>query len=109
MQLPIVRGLGIAVIAAMAIFIVSGMLSGGFVDGLEMVLDDPWGRVTLVDLASGLVLAGAWIGWREASLLRAIPWWLAMALTGNLAFGIYVVWASGSSRSVHELLVGSTA
>ncbi len=107
MELRIARAMGIAVMAVMVIFIGYGLVSGGFVDGLELVLGDPWGRVTFADLASGLVLVGAWIGWREGSVLRAAPWWLALLATGNLALGIYVVWAAGSSRTVPELLVGS--
>ena len=64
------------------------------------------GRVTLVDLGLGLLVAAAWIGWREASIKRAAPWWLALILTGNLALGIYLIRAARSSHTVQELLVG---
>jgi hypothetical protein len=84
-----------------------GMAAGGFMDGLRLVAGDPWGRVTLVDLGLGLLVAGAWIGWREASIARAAPWWLALILTGNLALGIYLIWAARSSENVHRLLIGT--
>jgi hypothetical protein len=84
-----------------------GMAAGGFMDGLRLVAGDPWGRVTLVDLGLGLLVAGAWIGWREASIARAAPWWLALILTGNLALGIYLIWAARSSENVQGFLNGT--
>ena len=102
---PLVIG-GIAALT-MIVAIASGMASGGFVEGLRTVAGDPWGRVTLADLASGLLVAGAWIGWREASIARAAPWWIALVLTGNLALGVYLVRAARSSDSMHQLLLGT--
>ena len=104
-RLPLLVG-GIAALI-MIIAIAYGMASGGFVEGLRTVAGDPWGRVTLADLASGLLVAGAWIGWREASLARAAPWWIALILTGNLALGVYLVRAARSSAGMHELLLGT--
>lgn len=108
MQSRIPLAVGIVAAGAMVIAIIYGMASGGFADGLRAVLDDPWGRVTLVDLAAGLFLAGAWIRWREGSSARAIPWWIAMVLTGNLATGIYVIRAAVTSHSVSEFLIGES-
>ena len=104
-RFPLLVG-GIAA-AMMIIAIAYGMVSGGFVEGLKTVAGDPWGRVTLADLASGLLVAGAWIGWRGASIARAAPWWIALILTGNLALGVYLVVAARSSDSMHELLLGN--
>jgi hypothetical protein len=100
---------GGTVVVAMAAAIVYGMIAGSFSAELQDVLGLPWGRVTLVDLAGGLVLIGAWIAWRERSIARAVPWWIAMVLTGNLASGVYVMWAARSSTSTEELLIGRRA
>ncbi len=97
------------VAGAMAVAIAYGMASGGFVDGLRTVLGDPWGRVMMIDLGVGLLLVGAWIRFREGSLRRAAPWWVALFFTGNLAAGIYVVLAARRSQSVGELLTGQTS
>jgi uncharacterized membrane protein len=99
---------GVTAAALMIIAIGYGMMSGGFVDGLKTVAGDPWGRVTLIDLAAGLLLLGAWIAWREGSVVRAVPWWIAMIVTGNLATGIYVVKAALGSSTISEFLVGNT-
>lgn len=90
----------------MVVAIGYGMASGGFVDGLRTVLGDPWGRVTMVDLAAGLVLVAAWIAWREGSMRKALPWWVLLVLTGNLATGIYVIKAAREATGVEEFLVG---
>lgn len=101
--------LGGLVTIAMASAIAYGMASGGFADELRALLDTPWARVTLIDLFLGFIIIGAWIGWREQSLLRAIPWWIALAFTGNLAAGIYLFVKARKSSSVEELLLGNRA
>ncbi len=95
----------LAMIGAMAY----GMASGGFTDEFRAVLDLPWGQVTLIDLAAGLLLIGAWILWREGSVVRAIPWWVAMVATGNLAAALYVIWAARRSTSMTDFLTGGRA
>ena len=74
---------------------------------LRALLDTPWARVTLIDLFLGFLIFGAWIGWRERSLRRSLPWWIALALTGNLAAGIYLVVAAWNADSTEELLLGN--
>ena len=93
-------------VVAMVGAIAYGMVSGGFTDEFRAVLELPWGQVTLIDLAAGLLLIGAWIFWREGSVVRALPWWIAMTLTGNLASGLYVVWAARRSESMSEFFMG---
>lgn len=101
---PLIVG-GIGVVAMLGA-IAYGVSSGGFTDEFRAVLELPWGRVTLIDLGAGLLLIGAWIGWREGSVVRAIPWWIAMVLTGNLAGAAYVVWTARRSQSMSEFLMG---
>jgi hypothetical protein len=101
--------LGGLVTLTMAAAIVYGIASGGFVNELRDLLDAPWGRVTLIDLFLGFVIFGAWIGWREQSVVRSAPWWIALALTGNLAAGFYLFLAARKSASVEEFLLGNRA
>ena len=72
------------------LLIVQASLTGSVLDGLRDVVALPWGLVTLVDLGIGLVFAATWItalvGWR-----RALPWIVALALTGNLALLAFVM------------------
>lgn len=103
------RLIGWTVALAMAAAIVYGILAGGFSDGLSSLLDAPWGRVTIIDLYLGFVLFGWWIWYRERSAARSVPWWIALALGGNLTAGIYLVWASRRAGSMDELLTGRHA
>ena len=105
-MLRLARMIGSAVIGAMVIAIIYGVASGEFVDELEAIVAAPWGRVTLIDLGAGLLIIGAWIAWREGSAAKALPWWLAMVVTGNLASGVYVVKAAWSADSVEAFLLG---
>ena len=98
---------GLVGAAAMVIAIVYGVASGSFGSEFRSVIDLAWGRVTLVDLAAGLFIVGAWIGWREPSLARALPWWVAMELTGNLATAIYVARTALSSKDYAEFFSGT--
>ena len=109
MKIRSAQAIGSVAAATMVIAIVSGMVSGNFVDELRGLVQTPWGRVILIDLMIGLLVAGAWIGWREASAARAAPWWIAILLTGNLAVGIYLIKAAWTARSMEELLTGNRA
>ena len=102
------RTIGLAVTAVMAAAIAYGIASGGFVDGLRTVLEDPWGQVTMIDLVLGFVIFGSWIRLREGSTGRAAPWWVALAFTGNLAAGIYLIVAARRAGSINELLTGQS-
>jgi hypothetical protein len=99
--------LGGLVTIAMASAIGYGMASGGFAEELGSLLDTPWARVTLIDLYLGFIIIGAWIGWRERSVVKVIPWWIALLLTGNLAAGIYLFIAGWRASSVEEFLLGN--
>jgi hypothetical protein len=98
--------IGVVVTTTMVVAIGYGMASGGFAAELRALLETPWARVTLIDLIAGFLVIGAWVGWRESSLARAIPWWTAILITGNLAVGIYLVRAAWTAGSVEELLLG---
>ncbi|MBT8198077.1 MAG: hypothetical protein KJO84_06205 [Acidimicrobiia bacterium] len=100
--------LGVVITTAMVVMIGIGIASGGFIAGLETVWGDVWGRVTLIDLAVGLIAVGAWIALREGSVARAVPWWIALVFTGNLATGVYLIRVGRRSASVREVLIGET-
>ncbi len=58
----------------------------------------PWGQVLVADLYVGLMLFGAWIGWREGAGMVAGGWILALLLLGNVASCLYLVRALIQSR-----------
>jgi hypothetical protein len=93
----VVRNVGWVGIVVMVTALVYGFSAGEFGAEGSAILELAWGRVTLVDLYTGLALIGAWIVWRERSLVRALPW-LIMVFLGSLAAAAYVARAATWER-----------
>lgn len=101
-----IRFLSWAGVTAMVLALLQGFVAGGFLEEGSELLGLAWGRVTLTDLAVGFVLAGAWIGWRERSPRRAVPWLVLLVLLGNLTTAVYVGVAAARSSDPAALLLG---
>ena len=100
------RIVGWGVTLAMAVAIVYGFGNGEFGDQASDIWALEWGRVSLIDLYLGLIIFGAWIALRETNRVRIALWWVALAVLGNFAAGIYVVKATMTSADTAELLTG---
>lgn len=99
-----------AVILAMLLLIMTyaAATESSFGNAMSSIWAEPWGKAVVMDVYAGLMLAGAWIGWREPTMLRASGWWLALALTGNMATCVYVLLALRASRgSAQQFFCGS--
>ena len=94
----VVRNVGWVGIVVMVTALVYGFSAGEFAAEGSAILELAWGRVTLVDLYTGLALIGAWIVWRERSVVRALPWLIAMVFLGSLAAAVYVARAATWER-----------
>jgi hypothetical protein len=101
-----VRVIGWGTALAMTGAIIYGVSSGGFGDDASAIWALPWGRVSLIDLYAGLVIFGAWIAVRETNRARIALWWLALAVLGNFAAGVYLVTAAMLAADMRELLMG---
>lgn len=100
------RWTGAVVTSVMVGAILYGFLAGSFGEEGGRILDLAWGRVTLIDLYSGLALIGAWIAWRERSIARTAPWLVGLVGLGSLAAGAYVLMAAIRSNSTEEFFSG---
>ena len=89
--------IGVVVMVAALVY---GFSAGEFGAEGSQILDLAWGRVTLIDLYTGLFLIGAWIVWRERSLARALPWLVGMVFLGALAAAAYVVTTGTMERAM---------
>ena len=99
-----------AVTLAMLLMVMAYAAATGssFGNAMSAIWAEPWGKAVVVDVYAGLILAGAWIGWREPTMLRASGWWLALALTGNMATCVYVLLALRASQgSAQRFFCGS--
>lgn len=83
---------------AMLFVIAYGLAYGDFRAEGSMLLQMPWGIVTLIDVYVGLVLFSGWVAVRERNSLVAGTWIAAFLATGNLATCCYVLKAAVESR-----------
>ena len=77
----------------MGLVIVYGFVVGDIAADAAILLGNPWGIVSLVDLYTGFALFSIWIVYRERSAVRAVPWIIGMIVLGNFTGGIYMLYA----------------
>lgn len=68
-----------------------------FADG-GMILDNPWGIVSLVDLYVGFAIFSMWIFFREKNIYISIPWMVEIMVLGWLAGSLYVALNLGRNK-----------
>jgi hypothetical protein len=83
----IVSFLGIVAMTAVLIY---GFEVGDFGTDGALILANPWGIVSLVDLYTGFILFSMWIVFREKSVLASILWVIAMMVFGFFTGALYV-------------------
>jgi hypothetical protein len=72
-------------------FLIHSFLNGDLMSEGRVLLDMPWGVMSLVDLYTGLLLFSCWIWWREPHRSVALLWILALLLSGNLGSCLYML------------------
>lgn len=72
-------------------FLIHSFIYGDLMSEGRVLLDMPWGVMSLVDLYTGLLLFSCWIWWREPCRSVALLWTLALMLSGNLGSCLYVL------------------
>lgn len=108
MTLRSVRTIAWMGLVALSTALVYALVSGHFSDDAALLLANPWGLATLVDVYVGFALFSCWIVWREQCRRRAILWVLLVLATGNIASTLYVLLALHASRNdVESFLHGA--
>ncbi len=77
-------------IIAMSVALIYGFGVGDFGADGALILENPWGIVSLIDLYTGFVLFSLWIILRESNLFITILWVAAMMILGFFAGAVYV-------------------
>ena len=104
--MPKVRWISVAAAAAivtLAILIVTSSVEMPLAAGLRAVVGTRWGITTMVDLYFGLFAVAGWIAYRERSVPRALGWFVALCLLGNLITVVYLFIASRRARTFADL------
>jgi hypothetical protein len=76
---------------AMSVALVYGFTVGDFFADGTLIVANPWGIVSLVDLYTGFALFGAWIYFREANKLIALVWIAILMVLGFWLASLYVL------------------
>lgn len=76
--------------AAMTVALFYGFTQGDFFTDGSIILNNPWGIVSLVDLYVGFILFSMWIFFREKNKLLALIWIVSMMVLGFFAGSLYV-------------------
>jgi hypothetical protein len=83
---------------AMTAVLIYGFTVGNFsTDGAEL-LQNPWGKVSIVDLYTSFALFSIWIVYREKSPARSVVWVVLMMIFGFFTGSVYMLYALLSSR-----------
>lgn len=88
--MKIVKFVSFLGIIAMSLALIYGFGVGNFATDGALILANPWGIVSLVDLYTGFVLFSLWIILRESNLMLTILWVAAMMILGFFAGAVYV-------------------
>ncbi|MEZ5583196.1 MAG: DUF1475 family protein [Candidatus Competibacteraceae bacterium] len=75
------------------------------VSGLQYVLADPWGAVTLLDLSIGLLFVAAWLSVMEPRPLRAALWIVALFALGNVTTLVFLLCRTRQVQHFSELFL----
>lgn len=98
------------IVAPVAAFVMAATVVIGLLvapqGAVAELLDNVWGRVTIVDLYLALLAAWVWILWRERSVGAAVLWGLLLVVTGSVALWTYITWRASTARDFQELLLG---
>ena len=73
--------------------------------GLNRMLADPWGIVTLLDLSIGLLFIAAWIAVIEPRPVCAGCWILTLFLLGNIVTLVFILWRTRHAKHFRELFL----
>lgn len=85
-------------VGAMSLALYHGFTAGDFFADGGMILDNPWGIVSLVDLYVGFIIFSMWIFFREKNIYISIPWMVAIMVLGWLAGSLYVALNLGRNK-----------
>ena len=78
---------------------------GSVFEGLQRLLTDPWGVVTLLDLSVGLLFVAAWISIMESRPWYAAAWIIALFLLGNVVTLVFLLCRTRYTRQFSELFL----
>jgi hypothetical protein len=97
--MKIAKAFGILAIVAMSAVLFYGFTVGDFFEDGSLILANPWGIVSLVDLYTGFVLFSVWVVYRERYWYASVVWVILTMIFGAFIFGVYILYAAIASKN----------
>lgn len=85
-------------VAAMSAALFYGFTAGDFFKDGSVILNNPWGIVSMVDLYVGFTLFSMWIFFREKNKLVSIIWIMSIMILGFFSGALYTAVHLGNSN-----------
>lgn len=104
-----IQGISALGVVAMSVALVYGFTVGDFFLDGGVIVNNPWGVVSLVDLYVGFSLFSLWVFVREPNKVLAIAWIVSIMVLGFFSGALYVFLQSMRSSTIQELLLGKHA
>jgi hypothetical protein len=91
-------------IASVGFVVMSGTIFyaamfGNFLEEGRVLVEMPWGLVSLVDIYLGLILFSLWVLWREQLSTASLVWVVLIVCLGNVISCLYILNAYRESGS----------
>lgn len=85
------------------------MATGDFAEEGRWILENPWGRMSLIDIYVGVALISGWILLRERSPWTLVLWLPVFIVLGHGGTALYATIAAFRSSDVKQFLLGARA
>lgn len=93
MRIKTAKGIAWLGLLAMTAGLANGFINGDFFKDGQMLLQNPWGIMSIIDLYVGFILFSLWIAHREKNRVIALLWILMMMILGFFTGSLYVLMA----------------
>lgn len=87
--MKLAKAIALLGLLAMTAVLIYGFSAGNFTGEGSILMDMPWGIVSLVDLYVGFTLFSGWIIYREKALLPSLIWVILMMVLGFWTGALY--------------------
>ena len=95
--------------AVLFIAIGISITTGNIGDEGRWILDNPWGRMSLLDIYGGVALIAGWVVLREKHPWSVVLWLPVFVVLGHAGTALYASIAAYRSDSARSFLLGARA
>ena len=93
----------------MFVILIYGFAKGDFFKEGSILVNMPWGHVSLVDVYIGFFLFSGWVFYRENSIFVALIWFLLILVLGNFITCLYTSLALYKAVNFNQFWLGKHA